>query len=152
MGHLNSLKIKSLIGLGLLMMCGACADRIKTQFSGETDQKRREQVLDELNLTRDQQEKIKQIWQNQKPLLEEKQAALLEARRELDLAMKQGAPNEELKGLFDKLEKRRGDLFTFRFDTVMAIREVLTSEQKQKFLGFGRWSRDKNKETIHHEP
>lgn len=151
MGPLN-LKIKSLIGLGVLIICWSCDDRTQDPFSQETAQKRREQVLQELNLTQDQQEQIKELWQSQKPVLEKKQEALLEARRQLDLAMKQEAPNEELKSLFQELEKRRGDLFSFRFDAVIAIREVLSSEQKQKFFGFGRWPRENNKEPIHHEP
>lgn len=151
MGHVN-LKIKSLIGLGLLMICGACADRAQDPFSDKTAQKRRDEVLQELNLTEDQQEQIKRLWQIQKPILEKKQTALLEARYQLDLAMKQEAANEELKSLFKELEKTRGELFFFRFDTVIAIREMLTSEQKQKFFGFGRWPRANNKEPIHNEP
>lgn len=150
--RLFNLTIKSLIGLGILMLYWGCTNPIKDPFSEEAMQERRRQVLEELNLTKDQQEQIKQLWLSQKPLFEKKQGALLEARWKLDLAMKQEASKEELKNLFQELEKRRHDLFFFRFDHVIAIRNLLTSEQRQKFLGFGRWPRESNKGPMHNEP
>lgn len=135
MRHLN-LKIKSLIILGILTICINCAYQNKNLFDDQNAQERREKILQELNLTKDQQEQIKQLWVSQKPVFEKKQEALFEARKQLNIAMKQEAPNEELKNLFFELEKKRGDLFLFRFDHVIAIRDILTSEQKQKFFGF----------------
>lgn len=95
-------------------------------------------MVSELNLTEEQQKKIKELRDQDKEVMEQKQAAAQETRKKLAEAMKNpSTTDEELRNLFNQADAARDALQTARFDDALAVRSLLTPEQIKKFKGPG---------------
>lgn len=113
----------------------------KVDLSQKYDQikeRKMKRMVEELNLTEEQQKKIKAIQENQKDDFIAKKKAAHQARRALKDAMQGDATDDDLRKLYDASQKAKADFSKTRFEQVLSIRAVLTPEQKKKFKGFRR--------------
>lgn len=101
-------------------------------------ERKMKRMIEELNLTEDQQKKIKAIQDGQKDAFVAKKKVVREKRKALKKAMQEDTTDAELRKLNDAAENARLEFSKLRFELVLAIRAVLTPEQKKKFKGFGR--------------
>lgn len=89
----------------------------------------------ELNLTADQKAKMKEINKDRREVLQPKRKAMREAKEALEASLKGADSTDTVKQKFAALQKAQSNFATARFDKVLAVREVLTPEQRAKFKG-----------------
>lgn len=92
-----------------------------------------QKMAKELNLTPDQKAKMKSIRQNGREEMKAKRDALFAAREDLENSLRGAATDEELKKKFEALQKIQQEMAQGRFEKVLAIRAILTPEQRAKF-------------------
>lgn len=106
-------------------------------------------MVEELNLTEEQQKQIKEIQDKQKNEFLAKKEAMHKTKKALKEAMQGEATDKELRILNDALIKAKIAFSKTRFEQVLSIRAVLTPEQRKLFKGFGRHK--KGGKGKHHE-
>lgn len=90
-------------------------------------------VLEELNLTDEQKTKIKEVREGHGKAMKQSRASLKEARQAMEEAVKSDASKGDLLKKFESLQELRNKMGKARFEMILAVREILTSEQRQKF-------------------
>lgn len=101
---------------------------------------RRKRWMKELNLTEEQQDKIKEVRKAHRPKMVAAREKKRDARKALTEAVKSGASNSDLKSKNEALIDANADYSRTRFGQMLAIRELLTPEQRAKFKGMrGEW-------------
>ncbi len=88
--------------------------------------------LRELNLSQEQVQKIQEIRNRYEGRLTEQRQAVRQAQQELKQLMAGNASAEQLRPKFDQLQALKQKLSDTRMESMLAIREVLTSEQRQQ--------------------
>jgi len=121
-----------------------------SQAQAESDHKRRKDAwLEELNLSPEQQEQLKQIREKNKEGIKKQKQAMKAERRKLQEAFQSDASDATIKAQFNKVQDQRRAFGEARFDQVLEIRKILTPEQRKKFRAMrGGWHhrhRDKKK-------
>jgi periplasmic protein CpxP/Spy len=91
------------------------------------------EMMKDLNLTPEQQKKMKEVNEKSTPNLGEKRKAMFNARKDLHETLKGTASDDEAKKKFEVLEKAQDEFARARFDHVLAVRAILTPEQREKF-------------------
>jgi periplasmic protein CpxP/Spy len=94
------------------------------------------EALNGLNLTDEQKAKIKELRKGGKEAHKETRESLREGRKALEEAMKGDAKKEDILAKYDALQTLRNKMGRARFEMMLAVREILTPEQRQKFRGF----------------
>ena len=92
----------------------------------------RAQWLRELNLSADQVQKIQAIRDQYHARLSEQRRAVQQAQQELQQLMDSNASAEQVRQKFDQVQSLKRRLGETRMDSMLAIRAVLTPEQRQK--------------------
>ena len=92
-----------------------------------------EKVLSQLNLSKEQMQKIKSFKQNTKSSRRETRSKIQAARKEMNEAFNSSASDSDLMAKHDKLKKLKAEMADLRFDKMLKIRSVLTSEQRSKY-------------------
>lgn len=87
-----------------------------------------------LALNQEQVEKLRQIYTKGTEKFEAKHRVIEERHSELQAAMRTEASSAKLKRLFASLQEAKEDAAKIRFNQKMDIRDVLTPEQRSKFL------------------
>ncbi len=90
--------------------------------------------VEELDLSADQKKKlaeIKKSFKEAKP----KRDAVRTAHEDLKTALQGTATDEEIKKKFEAMQAIHNEMMKERFSKVMAIRAILTPEQRAKFKG-----------------
>lgn len=102
-------------------------------------------VLAELNLSEEQKAKIKEVRESHGKSMKESRSALRDARKAMEEAVKIDASRSDLLKKFESLQALRNKMGQARFEMILAVREILTPEQRQKFRAafqnFGRHHR-----------
>lgn len=93
------------------------------------------EAMKELNLTSEQQAKMKELNQKKHDELGSKRNAMKQAREDLHNALKGTAPDADVRQKFESLQKLQDEFARARFEHVLAVRAVLTPEQREKFHG-----------------
>lgn len=88
--------------------------------------------LRELNLNSEQLYKIQEIRSRYQERLTDQKQAVRQAQQELKQLMASNAPTEQLRRKFDELQSLKQTLGNTRMESMLAIRNVLTAEQRQK--------------------
>lgn len=89
----------------------------------------------ELNLTPEQETKMKEINKGRREQMEPKRKALRDAREALEKSLKSADSTDVVKQKFAELQKVQAEVAVARFENVLAARDVLTPEQRTKFKG-----------------
>lgn len=105
-----------------------------------------EHKLGKLNLSEDQQAKVKQIVEKQKPLFAEKRQALQASFKPLASATATDQYDQKkVEALAGEQAKLQADLLVLRSNAMHEVYQVLTPEQKQKWGEFQNKSKDRSK-------
>ncbi|AFY31198.1 Spy/CpxP family protein refolding chaperone [Calothrix sp. PCC 7507] len=89
--------------------------------------------LKDLNLTREQTEKIKNIRNQSKNQIVQKREPVRRVQLELRDLLAGKAPKEKVSEKYNQLKLLKQQLADVQFENTLAIREILTPEQRQKF-------------------
>lgn len=92
--------------------------------------------LKELNLSKEQLQKIQAIRQQYQTRLNQQRQAVQQAGTELKQLIASNASTEQIRQKFDQVQTLRQNLAKTRIESMLAIREVLTPEQRQKMGNF----------------
>jgi Spy/CpxP family protein refolding chaperone len=90
--------------------------------------------LQELNLTSQQIAQIEQIRNQSKQKNASTRQALRQAQQELVILLGGNASKEQLRSKYNQIRGLRQQLTDAEFENTLAIRDVLTPEQRQKFI------------------
>ncbi len=99
--------------------------------SGQTG--KRGQWLQELNLTPEQLKQLQAVRQQYNGQLSQKVQNLKQARQEMVELMSGTATDQQLRAKFDQIEALHQEVAKLRFDSMLAMRSLLTPEQRQQF-------------------
>lgn len=106
--------------------------------------------LRNLNLSQEQIQKIREIRGQYQERLDDQRQAVRQAQGELKQAMASNASAEQIRQRFEQLQTLKQKLADTRMESMLAVREVLTPEQRQKLnqamQQFGRGGRDRGGE------
>lgn len=112
----------------------AKSNLIANQVVAQTPTPRKGQGwLKELGLTREQMQQIKQIRQRSKDKITQNKQAIANTKQELETLMAGQASSEQVRTKYNQLKAMRQELADIQFENTLAIREVLNSQQRQKF-------------------
>ncbi len=89
--------------------------------------------MEELNLSEAQREKIKALHESNRPQFEKDREAMHQAKTRFDEAMDGDGSPDEIRKRFQALQKARDAMMSFGFEQALAVREILTPEQRKKF-------------------
>lgn len=93
-------------------------------------------IVEALNLTKDQQEQIQNIRQSYRSQIQPKQQTIQTVRQELNDLFAGSASAEQLRNKQQELGQLRQEVNRLNFESMLEVREILTSEQRQKFHDF----------------
>ncbi|MDQ3374806.1 MAG: hypothetical protein M3521_13080, partial [Acidobacteriota bacterium] len=97
---------------------------------------RRQSVLEELNLSQTQAQRIRRINQENRFLLREAQTRLREANKNLDAAIyADGFDEQDIQSKIKELQLAQAEMIKLRSLKELAIRRVLEPSQLSKFRG-----------------
>lgn len=95
---------------------------------------RRPNLLQELNLSREQIQQIRRINQAHRPLMQEARRRFREANRALDQAIYADSPNDaDVQARMKEVQLAQAEIIKIRTTSELAIRKILTPEQLVKF-------------------
>jgi Spy/CpxP family protein refolding chaperone len=118
--------------LMLLSLTSARAQRLDERPPKENF--RPQQILRELNLSKEQMQQIRRIHEEKREQMETAQMRLRDANRSLDRAIYADAVNEsEIETRMKELVEAQGEVIKIRNMTELAVRKVLTQEQLARF-------------------
>ncbi len=134
-----------MIGLSLVVM----TSRISAQPLGPRKEKAKKvmkKVIEELELSPEQQEQIRSSRQAHRKEVKQLRQSIGAARQGLRDELEKAEPNEvKIKSLTAKLKKLLGKQIEQRVEGVLEMREILTPEQYQEFQGKLNQGREKMK-------
>lgn len=90
-------------------------------------------LMEQLNLTPDQKQKLQAIQSQYKDEISQRKQAVRQASRELKSLMTGNAPADEVRSKHRQLQDLRQQLEEVSFESTLAMREVMTPEQRSKF-------------------
>ncbi|MBD2019893.1 Spy/CpxP family protein refolding chaperone [Leptolyngbya sp. FACHB-36] len=90
-------------------------------------------LLKNLNLTADQLQKVRVIRSQYRDPLAQQRQAMKQTQQELRSLMAGEASTEQVRQKYNQLKVARQQLADTQFDSMLAVREVLTLEQRRKF-------------------
>ncbi len=94
------------------------------------------EALKSMDLTEEQRNKIKEIRKAGKEASKEIRSALKTGRKTMEDLMKSHANKDEIISKFESIQTMRNKMARARFDMMLAVREILTPEQRQKLSAF----------------
>jgi Spy/CpxP family protein refolding chaperone len=107
---------------------------VAAQTKPPTSRSLRKGWLQELNLTSQQLAQIEQIRNQSKQQNSSARQALRQAQQELVTLLGGNASKEQLRSKYNQIRGLRQQLADAEFENTLAIRDVLTLEQRQKFI------------------
>ncbi|BAY22979.1 putative Spy protein [Calothrix sp. NIES-2100] len=140
--HLRQISIVTAI---LITLSGASViaqvSNSQKQLSAQTPtnpptQPRKSGWLQDLNLTPQQLEQIKQIRRQSQDQIKPKQQALRQAQQELHNLLAGQASPAEVRTKYNQFKILKQQLADAQFENTLAIREILSLEQRQKFAEY----------------
>lgn len=97
-----------------------------------------ERMTKELGLSTEQQEKVKALQDKDGQQIKNQRQLMHAAHKDLEQTLKSPATDEEIRAKFSQLEKAQAEFSKLRFEKVLAIRAILTPEQRLNFKGMGK--------------
>lgn len=93
---------------------------------------RKGKLIQELNLSQQQQQQLEAIRQGQQGEVERLRQDAQRLRQEMDQLLSSNAPTDTLRDKFREIQTLKGRMEELRFEQMLAMREVLTLEQRTK--------------------
>ncbi|WP_448561233.1 Spy/CpxP family protein refolding chaperone [Trichothermofontia sp.] len=136
------------LGLGSVLIFPALGEKLPLPAIGMTQRwadlaqaqsvpirfaQRQEQILQALELTPAQLREIRAIQQRYEPQLTRRRQALRQAHQELNRLMAGDAPETQIRSKFQQIQQLRQQQATTHFESLLAMRSVLTPAQRRKF-------------------
>lgn len=90
-------------------------------------------LMEQLNLSQEQKQKLKDIHSQYKDTISQRKQVVRQATKELREMMAGNATANEIRTKHRQVQELRQQLEESTFDSMLAMREVLTSEQRQRF-------------------
>lgn len=90
-------------------------------------------IQSELNLSAEQSKKLEDLKGQAKFGIKEKKAAMEQCMQELEILISGSAPEADVRAKFNELRKLEDSFAKARLDKILAVREILTPEQRKKF-------------------
>ena len=90
-------------------------------------------IFEQLNLTPEQQQQIKQIHRQYNQQISRKKNSLAKLQQQLSDMMVGTEPVELVRAKNQQLVLLRQEISSLRFESMLATREILTPQQRQKF-------------------
>lgn len=115
------------------IMAAGTAMAQTSQSSGADSPKQHDQWLQELNLTPTQKEQLQVIKNKYKDDMKKQRETMRQARQALQTALQSDASDASLRKQFKALQKQHEEFASLRFEKVLAIRAILTPEQRKQF-------------------
>lgn len=120
-----------------LFVFGFAINETKAQNEVPPDEERpqrRPNLLQELNLSREQIQQIRRFNQAHRPLMQEARRRFREANRALDAAIYADSPNDaDVQARMKEVQAAQAEIIKLRTTSEIAIRKILTPEQLVKF-------------------
>ena len=120
-----------LISLGSSAALAGFANPLRA--NGERLESLKGQVIDELNLSDAQKQKIKQIHQQYQGQISQSQESLRSAQQRLSQMMVSTDSSAAIRTQHQEVIQLRQALDNLRFESMLAMREVLTLKQRRQF-------------------
>lgn len=89
-------------------------------------------IQGELNLSTEQSKKLEELKSLAKFGIKEKKAAMEQCMQELESLISGSATEAEVRAKFNQLQKLEDSFAKARLDKILAVREILTPEQRKK--------------------
>ena len=90
-------------------------------------------LLEQLNLSTEQTQKLKAIYSQYKEEISQRKKTLRQTTKQLRTLMVSTASTEEIRAQYQQVEMVRQQLETASFESMLAMREVLTPAQRAQF-------------------
>ena len=94
---------------------------------------RGERLAEQLNLSADQAKQIQALRKDEKVDMKQKRIALRQQREKLKEMLASDASESDVRQAFQGIQSAQKDLAQEQFDKMLAIRKLLTPEQRKKF-------------------
>jgi Spy/CpxP family protein refolding chaperone len=131
---MKTLKLRNLILIGVLLLTSFATAQAQRMQDRPPKEFRPQQILRELNLSREQIQQIRRIHEDKREQMDAAQMRLREANRSLDKAIYADNVNEEeIQTRLKEVQLAQADVIKIRNLTELAVRKVLTAEQLSKF-------------------
>lgn len=123
--------------MAVFLLCGLTALPVVAQpHSGrgfERLEERKGRLIEELNLSPQQQQQLEAIRRQRRAELENLKQRMQQLRQEMDQLLSSNAPEASLRAKFAEIQAVKQKMAEVRFEQMLATREVLTPEQRVKF-------------------
>ena len=107
---------------------------VPTQIIAQSSSQQQQiSLFQQLDLTPEQQQQIKQIHRRYGQQMLKKRQTISRLQQQLSDMMVGTAPIESLRAKNQQLNVLRQEMGTLRFESMLATREILTLQQRQKF-------------------
>jgi Spy/CpxP family protein refolding chaperone len=106
------------------------------------------QLFQELNLTPEQTQQIEAIQNQYQDQISQRRQAVRQARQELVELMASTASQNQIREKYRQVETLKQQVADIKFESMLAMREVLTPEQRRQFAERkqNRWGNYRNRE------
>ena len=140
---------KLLLLIGISSFLGSTYAETAKEESTERGMRRRgpriQKIFKELNLTKEQKEKLKKQRKEELKKRSKTEKEIHEARQEMQNSFASTKSNKYLKKLHQKFQNLRNKMADLRFEKTMKLRSILTLEQRKKFTEIMKPKRNKQK-------
>jgi len=120
-------KIIMITVLGVLLSTTAYA-------KGKDFRKKHKQIFKQLNLTKEQRSKMKTLRANNKGSMKSLRQQKKKIRQQMNTALSSNTDESKLRSLHSEITKIHGQLKDAKFERMLAIRKILTPEQRTQFF------------------
>jgi len=93
----------------------------------------RSRLMQELNLTQEQMQRLDALHQQSKKQMEQPRQALRQAKQDLANLMASNADENAIRAKHNQLQQLQQQMANVRFQNMLEMRKVLTPEQRQRF-------------------
>ena len=100
---------------------------------GDHHKRMMKKIMKQVGLSKDQKKKIKGLKQNSRPKIKAAKKEMMSSKKALMKAVVSGQSESSLWNLFDRSFEKAKTLHRLRFEQMLAVRNVMTPEQKDKF-------------------
>lgn len=89
-------------------------------------------MMEQLNLTPEQQQQLQAIRSKYQPQMSQKKQTLQQEQQELSRLMAGNASESQIRSQHERVQNLREELGNLRFESLLEMRTVFTSEQRQE--------------------